>query len=105
MKSVHVSKCYTMPNEIYLQTWIYYPLSCNLWRERNSNIEQEMISDIYDGRVWKSLHCINEEPFLSEQNNWCLALNVDWFNPFKQTPYSVGAMYLSILNLPRAERF
>ena len=46
-------------------------------------MEQEMISDIYDGRVWKILHCINEEPFLSEPNNLCLALNGD-FNPYKQ---------------------
>lgn len=32
-------------------------------------------------------------------------LNVDWFQPFKHTNYSVGAIYLSVLNLPREERF
>jgi hypothetical protein len=32
-------------------------------------------------------------------------LNVDWFQPFKYTNYSVGAIYLTILNLPRHERF
>lgn len=32
-------------------------------------------------------------------------LNVDWFQPFKYSNYSVGAVYLSILNLPREERF
>ena len=63
-------------------------------------MEQEMISDIYDGRVWKSLHCINEEPFLSEPNNRCLALNVHWFNPYKQTPYSVGAIYVFVDSQP-----
>ena len=32
-------------------------------------------------------------------------LNVDWFQPFKRTSYSLGVMYLAILNLPRHERF
>lgn len=32
-------------------------------------------------------------------------LNVDWFQSFKYTNYSVGAIYLTILNLPRQERF
>lgn len=30
---------------------------------------------------------------------------VDWFQPFKFSNYSVGAVYLSVLNLPREERF
>ena len=76
---------------------------CNSWRYANN--EDQVLSDIYDCRVWKELHSIEGEPFLSLPNNLCLALNVDWFNPYKQTPYSVGAMYLSILNLPRSERF
>ena len=32
-------------------------------------------------------------------------LNVDWFNPFKKGLYSAGAIYLSILNLPRLVHF
>ena len=32
-------------------------------------------------------------------------MNVDWFQPFKHTSYSVGAIYLVIMNLPRALRF
>ena len=30
---------------------------------------------------------------------------MDWFNPFKHTKHSEGAIYLSIMNLPRKERF
>ncbi len=30
---------------------------------------------------------------------------LDWFNPYEQTPYSIGAIYLSIMNLPRSERY
>lgn len=43
--------------------------------------------------------------FFTEQRNFGLMLNVDWFQPFKYSNYSVGAVYLSILNLPREERF
>ena len=32
-------------------------------------------------------------------------INVDWFQPYKHTVYSVGVIYLSILNLPRSLRF
>ena len=32
-------------------------------------------------------------------------LNLDWFQPFKHTSDSLGAIYLTILNLPREERY
>ena len=32
-------------------------------------------------------------------------MNVDWFQPFKHTAYSVGVIYMVVMNLPRAERF
>ena len=32
-------------------------------------------------------------------------LYIDWFNPFKHSPYTVGAIYMVIANLPRSERF
>ena len=34
-----------------------------------------------------------------------LTLNVDWFQPFDRTQYSVGAIYLTVQNLPRNERY
>ena len=46
---------------------------------------------------------IGERPFLSQPNNLCLALNIDCFNPYKETQYSVGDIYLTVLNLPRNE--
>ena len=30
---------------------------------------------------------------------------MDWFQPFKHSKYSCGALYISILNLPRSERY
>ena len=32
-------------------------------------------------------------------------MNVDWFNPYKHVEYSVGAMYVAILNFPRHLRY
>ena len=32
-------------------------------------------------------------------------MNVDWFQPFTRTQFSVGAIYLAIQNLPRSLRY
>ena len=45
------------------------------------------------------------KPFLSCPNNLALMLNCDWFQPFDHSCYSVGVLYLVILNLPRSLRF
>ena len=63
------------------------------------------MGDIYDGKVWKDIFIIDGRPFLSIPNNLYLGLNIDWFNPFEETPYSVGAIYIVVLNLPRNDRF
>ena len=34
-----------------------------------------------------------------------LLINVDWFNLYKHVEYSVGAMYVAILNFPRHLRY
>ena len=47
----------------------------------------------------------NGTPFLSAPYNYAFQLNVDWFKPFKHTQHSEEAVYLSIMNLPRKERF
>ena len=78
-------------------------LACEKWRQRT--IPSNALHDIYDGRVWKELMHVNNTPFLAAPNNLGLMLNVDWFNPYKHSPYSVGAVYLVILNLPRSMRF
>ena len=45
------------------------------------------------------------KPFLSCPNNLAVMLNCDWFQPFDHLCYSVGVLYLVILNLPRSLRF
>ena len=61
--------------------------------------------DVYDGKVWKDFMTVEGVPFLSAPFNFALQLNVNWFQPFKHTQHSEGVIYLSILNLPREDRF
>ena len=42
-------------------------------------------------------------PYLAYPSNFCLSLNIDWSNPFKEAPYSAGGIYLTVQNLPRTE--
>lgn len=74
-----------------------------LWRKRV--VPRNTYVDIYDGQVWKDMQFINGEPFLAAPGNFSLTLNVDWFNPFKDSPYSAGVIYLVIQNLPRIDRY
>lgn len=76
---------------------------CELWRKRV--VPTDTLSDVYDGDVWKDLNYIDGQPFLASPGNFCLTLNIDWFNPFKEAPYSAGAIYLVIQNLPGTERY
>ena len=78
---------------------------CERWRDRSSSIPDGVHADIYDGNVWKEFQYINGRPFLASPANLCSMLNTDWFNPFDETQYSVGAIYLVVQNLPRSERF
>ena len=77
---------------------------CNQWILRTSKNPHVMV-DIYDGQIWKDNLVINSRPFLSQPNNLGLSLNVDWFQPFQHSSYSVGVVYIVILNLPREVRY
>ena len=71
----------------------------NLWR---SLCDHKYIDDLYDGRIWKDMEA---QGFFKDNNNLGLMLNVDWFKPMKRSEYKVAAIMLTILNLPREERF
>lgn len=57
--------------------------ACGHWRSRQTELGN--LSGVY-------LNTVSGRQFV---------LNIDWFNPFDKTPYSAGAMYLIVLNLPR----
>lgn len=67
-------------------------------------IEENIFANIYEGRVWRIFTDSNNQPFFVKnalEVHIGFALNLDWFNPCKHIQYSVGVIYLTILNLPR----
>lgn len=74
---------------------------CELWRKRNS---EGHLDNMYDGQIWKDFLHYDTVPFLALAYNFAFQLNVDWFQPFEHTQHSEGAIYLTVMNLPRQER-
>ena len=75
---------------------------CEHWKTRNTS---GTICDVYEGTVWKDFLLVAGQPFLSAPYSYGLMLNIDWFQPFKFSIYSVGAICLTVMNLPRSQRF
>ena len=71
----------------------------------------DILTDIYDGRVWKTFKGTDDETspnfFRPEvaDSHLGLMLNLDWFQPFDGTSHSTGVLYAAICNLPRDIRF
>jgi hypothetical protein len=83
-----------------------FEISCRMWAERKR--ETEALFDIYDGRIWKEFKDDNGSYFFTKEfadTHIGLMLNMDWFQPFINSQYSVGVIYAVICNLPRSERF
>lgn len=78
---------------------------CEHWRKRASLISNEYLGDIYDGSVWRKFNSNEYDNFLAVPYSYLLTMNIDWFQPFSHTVYSTGAIYLTIQNLPRNERY
>ena len=78
---------------------------CELWRNRDIRTAHQIMCDVFEGRVWRDFQMFNGSSFLASPRNYGFMLNVDWMQPFVHTPYSVGVLYLVLMNLPRSERF
>jgi len=77
--------------------------NCEKWRDRS--VSAGYLTNIYDGAVWKKFNSTEMNNFLSSPHHYLLTLNVDWFQPYERGSYTVGAIYLTIQNLPRNERY
>ncbi len=115
LKTVHLQsgKTKLIPFKVYcymslqtsIQKLLLYPgfvELCEQWRTRDV---QNSLSDIYDGKVWKEFQYIDREPYLASPYVYACMINIDWFQPYKHTTASVGAIYLTIMNLPCAVRY
>ncbi|GET51247.1 hypothetical protein GLOIN_2v1776801 [Rhizophagus irregularis DAOM 181602=DAOM 197198] len=70
--------------------------------------ETKALLYIYDGRIWMSFEDGKRELFFKKEyaeTHIGLMLNMDWFQPYINSQYSVGVIYAVICNLPRSERF
>ena len=76
---------------------------CEAWRYKICRADK--LDDVYDGQVWKEFLNPQGVPFLSQPYNYAFSINVDWFQPYKGSVYSAGAIYIALLNLPRTERY
>lgn len=68
-------------------------------------VPQPELFYIYDGDLWSNFKDCNGNRYFQDQNNLAGMLNIDWFQPFSGSEYSVGAIYMVLLNLPRELRF
>ncbi len=76
------------------------------WANR-SNFDN-ILTDIYDGKVWKTFKDDDSTIFFRGEvadSHLGLMLNLDWFQPYDGTMHSTGAIYAAICNLPRDIRF
>jgi hypothetical protein len=83
-----------------------FEMSCQEWAVRKN--DTEALFDIYDGRIWKEFKDDNDELFFTKEyadTNLGLIINMDWFQPFLSSLYSVGVAYAVICNLPCTERY
>jgi len=108
--SMNGNKSYLYPYKVYSCRSIQKSLEQMLCRpgfidllEKPKNLNMSGMTDMYDGRI--SFLDSNGANYFDNKRNLGVLSNVDWFNPFKRTEYSMGVLYLVIVNLPRAHRF
>ncbi|XP_066931820.1 uncharacterized protein [Clytia hemisphaerica] len=76
-----------------------------LLESKKATQDDNVIKDIYDGKTWKNFTDEEGELFFTDKRNLGLMMNIDWFQPFTNSDYSLGVIYMVLLNLPREERF
>ena len=69
------------------------------------SLNEDMLSDVHTARLWQDFLVFEGQQLLSTPHTYAVLLNVDWFQPFKNINYSVGVIYLALLNLPRKVRY
>ena len=60
---------------------------------------------MFDCHVWLDFCSDTYANFLCNPFCYLLSMNVDWFQPFTHTEYSLGAIYMTVQYLPRNLRY
>jgi hypothetical protein len=62
-------------------------------------------TSVYDGSFWNDFKVDhNNEPLLDRVGTLAFLLHIDWVSPFKHSQYSIGVIFLVILNLSHRKR-
>ena len=79
---------------------------CEMWRERWNSMPDDVMYDIYNGKVWKEFQRVHDQSFLESRFTWCFTINTDFFQPFSHTHkwqtylgYNAGLWYNMSLGL------
>jgi hypothetical protein len=83
-----------------------FEMSLRHWT--NSQQIGNILTDIYNGQVWRDFKESNGANFFRSDvadSHLGLMLNLDWFQPYDGTIHSTGVIYAAICNLPRDIRF
>ena len=97
--------CYT-PLYSYISHLLNRPGFCELCDHWKTDSHSEgTYRDVYDGGLWQKFKEYDGKPCLMDSFTYGHMLNLDWFKPCKHTEYSLGALYLTVMNLPRRVRF
>ncbi|GET61144.1 hypothetical protein RIR_v02002761300 [Rhizophagus irregularis DAOM 181602=DAOM 197198] len=74
----------------------------------NRDVNNGMLADIYDSKIWKTFPDTSDVPFFTLEtadSHLGIMINLDWFQPFESSVYRCGAIYGVICNLLREIRF
>ena len=88
-----------------LQRLILKPGFVDMCEETRNNHSYQSLFDVYQGRIWKDFLVVDGVDFLSAAFSYGFMLNIDWFQPFEHYTYSLGVIYLVVMNLPRTKRY
>ena len=78
---------------------------CESTRKSFLDIPVGYLRDVYHARIWREFLKVDGKELLALPLTYAFVMNIDWFEPFEHVTYSVGVIYLAVLNLPRPLRY
>ena len=96
-----------LPPSEWIRTFFKEEQFLSLTRDRPEPSKTEY-RDIWDGKILQQFLMDPDDmtkPLLKDKMNLALLLYLDFFNPFQRAVYSCGAIYMSVLNIPKGKRF
>jgi hypothetical protein len=76
--------------------------SIRQWKQRV--VPQGYLADIYDGALWRQILDTYGVCFMDDDHSIALIISMDWFGPYRRSPYSIGVIYAVVANLPPDQR-